>query len=324
MVASGQIDKAEALLEELYKKEMPFFQLKNRITLQLARLYFEKGMFEQAYGLYQGLKGMPVREQGRVLLEKAWTKFYLGDYGRAMGHLHAMKAPFFTASHHFETYILEMLIYRKLCHYDAVTGVSKAFEEKYKSTLNRIRGRSTLTYDKELFVMAALDNQIQMQANLISKLHDEINLMRSMGWEKYSFYKDLFRSYKTKDRQIQLSLEKELQPRIEQMANELLRAYDQIQFVTYKSSLDKLNINEGQEKEKFKSEEISSFSFEKVFWPTGTEYWYDEMDNYTMKISSKCLVDESKKSESSTDDPPSKTNPDVQKGLDPEDIQLDE
>ncbi len=70
-------------------------------------------------------------------------------------------------------------------------------------------------------------------------------------------------------------------------ANELLDAEEQVLFLEYTSRIDQLRVRPSDEAN-YKSQEISHLTFEKIFWPADGEYWWDELPDYSMLISSRC------------------------------------
>jgi tetratricopeptide (TPR) repeat protein len=120
--------------------------LKDLASLALARTYYE-----QAYQLDDG---GPKREDGlrraqleftkvprfsdnwaQALFERAWAHTVSGkgnDYGRALGALHSLKAPYFEDEFYPESNILQAIIYYYNCQWDRVNTIIDSTKASYE------------------------------------------------------------------------------------------------------------------------------------------------------------------------------------------------
>ncbi|NQZ00462.1 MAG: hypothetical protein HRT45_07315 [Bdellovibrionales bacterium] len=295
LVAADKVKEAEEIFKQLYEQENQAPRVRDLAGQQLARLIFEKGEFEKAFALYEEKRDLGLREKGRLLLEKAWTKFYLGDYGRSMGILHALKSPFFKASQTYEAFILEMLIFRQLCQYDFVKFSADVFRKRFGKSIKRIQARATLKRDPNLFGLAVMNLSLQDKANLIALLREDVKSIEdNSALKNHKLMKRVRGVYKTQLKRLQFEMDLALEPALREVGNELLRADEQIKFLEYISSLDALKLSEGKGGEAYKASRISNFEFEKIYWPVSSEYWYDELEDYSMKISSVCETETDK------------------------------
>lgn len=295
LIGKSKITTALAKLEGLLEKENLNEKLKSRIHLQMARLFFENGEFKKAEDSYKMVRGLGLREKGRVLLERAWTYYYQQKYSQSLGVLHALKAPYFKTSIKAEPYILEMLIFKDLCHYEAAANTAKEFMSRFEASINRIQARKDLKKDPIIFGMAVMDLNIQMTANLISKIKDELSSLKKKDWKKYSFYIPLLKAYILKNRELQIQSDHYLNDKIRVVALELLDSRNQIHFLEYTASIDAVKIQSQNKANDFKHVPITRYKFDKIFWPVQQEYWFDELEDYTVNISSQCLEETDKK-----------------------------
>ncbi|MCB0367161.1 MAG: hypothetical protein KDD68_17305 [Bdellovibrionales bacterium] len=258
-----------------------------KTALQYARLVFEQGDFITASAIYNNLGVKAVREIGRLNLERAWVLYYMKDYSTAMGVLTSLQSPYFEPSLTFERHILEMIIYRELCHYKAVESVAQRFRFDFHNSLKTIRKREPLRHEKKLFNMAVLDMEVQNLANLIDQMRAEKIALAEYNWGQFSFYKPILDEYDRMDKILQSRIDIELEDKARFAANELLDAEEQVLFLEYTSRLDELRIRRGDDR-KYQAEDISYVTFEKIYWPADGEFWWDEMPDYKMLISSRC------------------------------------
>lgn len=296
-VARNKTDKAQAILKEIYASPLAPTRVKQRTQVQLARLAFERGQFNEAHELYHSLPEFGVREKGRMLLETAWTKYYLKSYDKALGLLNALRAPYFAQSLTPERYVLEILIYRDLCQYDAVESAVKKFKAAFRNSFRAIRQRAQLRQDTALVNLALMDLDLQDKANLIDQLRREREELLRSGWKGLAFYKAMNDEYLRRDRTLRRELDLQLEPRTREIAESFLDTEEQIQFLDYTSKLDALRIVRDGEDRDYQSAPISYLTFESIYWPVEDEFWWDEFKFYKVLISSQCKQSKSRKEE---------------------------
>lgn len=280
-------DNATKLFQNLLEVPNLHPKLFEKVALQYARLVFEQGDFVTASAIYNNLGLTGVREIGRINLERAWVLYYMKDYAKAMGVLTSLQSPYFEPSLTYERHILEMIIYRELCHYKAVESVAQRFRFDFNNSLKTIRKRNPLRHEKKLFNMAVLDLDVQNMANLIEQMRREKQMLAEYNWGQFSFYKIILDEYSRMDNILQARVDIELEDKARYSANELLDAEEQVLFLEYTSRLDELRIRRGDDRT-YKVEDISYLTFEKIYWPADGEFWWDEMPDYKMLISSRC------------------------------------
>ena len=107
------------------------------------------------------------------------------------------------------------------------------------------------------------------------------------NWGAFSFHQVILEEYQRMDKILQSRIDLELEEKARYAANELLDAEEQVLFLEYTSRLDELRIRRGDDRI-YKAEDISYVTFEKIYWPVDGEFWWDEMPDYKMLISSRC------------------------------------
>ncbi len=288
-VARGLVDSAEIRLTNIANSPNADSNLKNLANLQIARLNFEKKEYGRAAQYYEALKSeFPLREKGRVLLEFAWTKYYLQDYSKALGILKGLKAPMFDPSIQPERYILEMIIYKQLCYFEEVSKTANEFAKKFGPSIELIRKRKELKTDPVLSAMAMLDLKLQYTANLITQLRTEYDEIKEFDIDAYVGFKDIMAAYASKDRELQQRLYLQIDERMNDVADLVLDVEEQVKFLDYTARLDALRVVPKGEERNYKSERISFVKFDKIYWPVVDEFWMDEIDDLKILIDSKC------------------------------------
>jgi hypothetical protein len=290
-VARSRIETAGEMFQKILDHEKAPLALKNKSRLNLARLAFERGEFNLALSLYQEVDDLPLREQGGFMLEKAWTLYYLKEYSKALGMLEALEAPYYDVSVSPERYILRMIIYKQLCHYEAVKRVYSEFQRHFRLSFRNIQLRRDLTKDYTLASMALQNQRLQYRANLISAIRREKEKLEDIDFSEFDFHQKLIEAYSYKDEQLQAQLDRELKELTRVAAEELLDAEEQVTYIDYTAQLDALRIVRTGENRNYKSEQITYMTFDKIFWPVETEFWFDELQSFLVIIKSRCDVD---------------------------------
>ena len=290
-VAREKIEFAKTQFTRLHDNtSYPFIQ---QLTgLQLARLEFEEGNFKTASQMYSQLGFSGIRERGRIQLERSWTQYYMGNYSKALGLLYALRSPYFLPSLNPERFVLEMLIYSELCHYEAIPLITEEFHNTYKKAIRAIHRRKPLRHNKTLLNMSLMDKNLQNLANLISQIRQEKNKIKKDKWAQRAT-KDILVHYNHLDKRLQMEIDFQVERKARQIANELLDTQEQILFINYMSKLDSLRVTQRSEDRDYASEKVSKVTFDKIYWPVEKkfgirEYWTDEFEDYSMLISSRC------------------------------------
>ncbi|HEY4220222.1 MAG TPA: tetratricopeptide repeat protein [Myxococcota bacterium] len=127
--------------------------LKDLASLALARTYYE-----QAYQLDDG---DPKRKEGlkksmlefqrvprfsdnwaQALFERAWNHTVNNEYGRALGALHSLSAPYFKDEFYPEAKILQSIIYYYNCQWDRVNSIIDETKATYEPMTKQLQDLS--------------------------------------------------------------------------------------------------------------------------------------------------------------------------------------
>lgn len=284
-VARNRTQSAYNILKAQYESPAIHPRIKQKIIIQLARILFEKKEFHKALEFYKEAKP-PLREEGRLLLEKAWTLYYLKNFSKALGLLAALEVPYYRRSIDPEMHVLKMLIYKQLCHYKAVQSEVKKFHKVFNPALRDIKLRKPLRKNPLIASHALLPYKEQEKANFIHLLRTERQALQK--WRGYPFYANLIQDYNNKENQVIQELEEKIERNAKKSAKHFLEIKEEIEFLSYSTNLDQLRIVKRGENRSYKSERISPITFNSIFWPISTEYWKDEFQDYKVLINSHC------------------------------------
>lgn len=281
-------DEAEARLTRISLNTAANERLKKRANLQIARISFEKKDFVKAANMYKDLKDFPPREKGRILLERAWSNYYLKNYSESLGILQGLKAPVYMVSVSPERYVLEMIIYKQLCYFEKVNQVAREYYNVFGKAIKDIKKRKDLKKNIAISQYVMSNMRIQEQANFINQLRDEVATIHDMDLKNYKYFKDIETQYKNKDNEVQKRLFLKLDQFYPAASEDILDSEEQVKFLDYTAKLDALRIVRKGEERDYKSDKISYVKFDKVYWPVEDEYWTDELDDYQVLIKSQC------------------------------------
>jgi len=287
-VARNRSDEALERFEKIINTADEIGNLKEWARLQKARLIFEKKDYEAADALYSTIRTLPQREMARVILERAWTKYYLQDYSKSLGLLSSLEAPFYRVATNHEKFILRMIIYRDLCHYESVADQAKEFSQRYASSFTAIRGRGSLFKDDEIARMTLIKHPLQAMADFVNLLRSEREWLVDFGFDDFEFMQKILDSYDLKEKEMIQRIEARAEPHAREIANRLLDAEEQVAFIDYSAKLDALRVLRSGSGRKYESEKISYLRFDRIFWPQEGEFWFDEADDLKVLISSRC------------------------------------
>ncbi len=287
---NDRFNESLKLFEALKDNELASDYLRKKAKRQYARLIFEKGEFQKAFELLKELQ-FEQDDRGFILLERAWTKYYLKHYSKALGLLTALDTSLFAQSRTPETDILKMLIYKELCHYDEVFEVKKLFDKKYKSAIDDIKNRRNLTKNKELLQLALMKPTLKNYSAFIGGLRRDMNWLSNLA-SSGSLLSDIQTKVTLKDKQLQDMISLKLNDQIRKTANEMLDWNEQINFLDYQTRVDSLRIRRSDKELNYRPEAIPLMTFDRLYWLYKGEMWLDELENLRVLVKSKCQKSE--------------------------------
>jgi len=286
-VQAKNIDAALEKFKSITENPQAAESIKNDALHQMGRLIFEKGNYEDAYKIFKQVK-LNERERGFILLERAWARYYQKDYSKSLGLLTAFDAPMFDPARTPESYILKMIIYKELCHYDAALDVARDFRARFKKSLNAIHRRADLKKDPFLVSSSLMDQRYEPLVSYLNMLRDERTRFDALGWSGYSFYKGMRIRYRNKIGETEAKLSRLLEDKTRQAAEALLDWQEQMTFLDYQTRLDSLRIVRKGNEVQYQSPPIPGLTFNKIYWTFQDEFWLDELEDMKAFIESRC------------------------------------
>ena len=134
LVAAGDFATATEKLVALRNRPDVDARLEADIERTLARMAFEEQAYEVALKHYEAIRYL-APEDPEILLEMAWTYYYLGDSRKTLGLLVALNAPAYRRYISPERYLLEALALRRLCQFEAARHATVKLERRFAPSL---------------------------------------------------------------------------------------------------------------------------------------------------------------------------------------------
>ncbi len=193
-----RVDRAISILDELHKtlgrgRSAADRNLQALVTLNLARMLFQKEDYQRAHNLYRSVdKENPLWIQ--ALIEQGWSQLHINDYAGAIGNMYSLHSPYFTAVYKPESFAIRTIGYLNICQYgdayqtlsllenqyrpwlpklDEYLGGRKPSEQAYDTVRRYLQGRSTQDVDglpyRALREVARQRPFLSLQAHLNTK-----------------------------------------------------------------------------------------------------------------------------------------------------------
>jgi len=255
--------------------------------LALARLVFERTDYSGAISTYLKID-LPTRERARSLNELAWSYYYDKSYGRALGVIKALKSPYYQDVLSPETFVLEMLIYRELCHFRTVKQLAGYFITKFMPVYSAIEDRSSLENVPQFLQMALQEGILQRRAYAIQQVRSERQELRVASWSDEELRRALIAQGERRERIIDAEINRMLKSRIERIGNWFLDLREQVWFLDYESSMRMIQAGEDQNSEAYQPPKAKLSMPDELFWPVNSEAWFDELLDYNVLIVDSC------------------------------------
>lgn len=287
VLAEGKNDEAEALYEDLIKRENIRLSTKQFALLNRARLVFERGNYDEVLEVVRSVD-LPLRERARALLEMAWSRYYLREYGKALGILKVIDSAFFQMLRSPEADLLRMVIERDLCRYDLIKESAAAFRNRYKTSFKQIESRLILEDDSQLKQLALQSRNLQKRATLIHRYRTELKALEDEDLRAAPGLRELvLKTLKIGAFKAENAIARILPRELEKVASQLIELRDQVTFLEYEASIRPLTAAPPDEAD-YLPVPASKTRFDRLYWPVIDESWWDELDNYEVLIRARC------------------------------------
>ena len=272
-------------------KESPR-EVRNEARISAARLRFEAGDFKAALAHYEAID-LPELDPGRgqLYLEQAWTRYRMGDGGRAMGLLAALEAPSFRALFLPEKYLLRALIYKDACHWLAAKRAARTLLRRWADSLQAVQERRALTAEPQLAEAAQQKGAGKKARELVEALVKERETLGryASAWDGGLFQR-LDELYSAEQAEAERRRQLELEKGVIRAADDLLRAAEQVSLVDYEVGLALYRRVRGSGPQSpLTFQDVAPGKAELAYGFDG-EYWNDELFHYRFALPNRCAA----------------------------------
>ena len=288
------------------KIKIYFSVIEESCIIDIARLRFKQGEFAEAIRRYEDIPKTSI-QWPYILLEKAWSYYYLGNYNRSLGILITYNSPLLESYFMPEAEALKALNYYQLCLYPDALSVVNRFYEDYKpkvDTLKKIiKGqRSSLHFFDLMFKpIVESEKEHQFLRNIITQVSKRVKYSLDLN-SLYALNAEIFQNHKDANMEKLLQTQKDLKEQINHYVKVSMHKFVN---ETHELSKDmfnlKLEILAKQRDLVYKQERLkvdrSRGSQENVqrqayqeFWTFQNAFWADELGDYSFGLDSNCKV----------------------------------
>ncbi|NQW62254.1 MAG: hypothetical protein HQ461_05435 [Deltaproteobacteria bacterium] len=292
-------------------------RLNEMAMLAMARTFYSTGEFEKSLRLFEGI---PLGSSTWLdaLFESSWAHFQLEQSNRALGNLHSLNSPFFSAQYYPEAPILQAVILFESCRYTGVRKTLDLFDDVYAPLLQQLEALATeRTSDLDYFAFyeasesqlaADFDPRLQQitRAALSDRSVREAEaFVRQVESERAALSKlpaevvaGPFGQYLGGKLDGELGLAQTnlgglVRRRMERITGELRTKRREAEAIRVEVDLSEASLLKAQKAMGAVGEVPDVVSetrpeWYQMAWPFEKEYWRDELGHYSYHIASKC------------------------------------
>lgn len=286
MLDDDEIEDAQELFEDiLLTKHLPQ-DLEIVTKRALARIAFEQKRFEDALVLYDDIR-QTAPDDPLLLLEMAWSHYYLGESRRALGLLIALDAPAYSELIAPERFLLEAMCLRRLCQFEPARKAARRLRVKHGRELDDLR-RGVPLLDSDALRAAA---GLRTAGREVSDFHKRLLLEREMVEDLSlgdKLTKSLLALYDRGIVEITRREDEVLESEMENLAEELLSAEEGVRLILHEIGVALL-----RGRRRVGVEERVALDFEPdespALYTFEGEFWTDELDDIVVTIEDRCI-----------------------------------
>jgi len=263
--------------------------LKIEIHRTLARMAFEERRFEEALNQYENIKEL-APDDPEILLEMAWTYFYLGDSRRALGRLIALDAPIHRAYIAPERYVLEAFCLRRICQFGPARQAAVRLWEAHGDALEDLLAGVPMTESTALRTAARRRQGAIAAARYLVQLQGEQRQAdRASGRVGDVAARRLSTIYARGVAEAHTREEVVLEDETRTLAAELLDAEEGVRLVVHELSVSMLRGRRRPQGAPERPGEEITAGGDRAFYTFIGEFWTDELDELVIQAEDRCI-----------------------------------
>lgn len=288
-IARGEIEPARERLVALAEaRDLPD-DLALDIDRALARIAFDQGRWRDALEAYEEVRES-APDDPQLLLEMAWTHYYLGEYQRALGLLLALDAPAYSGLIAPERYLLEALSLRKLCQFEPARRAAVRLELRHGDALDDLYAGVPIQKSQALREAARLRPSAIEIADWRARVEAEARQVednsRKLGPELTEGLRALYAQGKVEAKRRE---DAELADEMVAVASELLDAEESIRLILHELGVALLRGRRRGEGAEAAEAVTTIDEAEEIAYRFDDEFWTDELDDIVVRIEDRCI-----------------------------------
>lgn len=286
-IADGSYEPALEILEEILEDEEIRDELRNEVRRSVARIAFEQERFEDALVQYEELR-TEATDDPDILLESAWTTYYLGDSRKTLGLLIALDAPIHRGFISPERYLLEALALRRLCQFGAAREAAVRLERRFGASLAALAGGTMPEDIAEIRSAARQRGFARGNGRFGDRLEAERDLLRHVRLdERLETY--LAELYGRGAVEVERREAEQLDREVAALTEELLAAQEGVRLIVHELGVSMLRGRRRPTGAREKAAVEIPLTGELIFFPFQGEYWTDEMNDLVVVAEDRCI-----------------------------------
>jgi hypothetical protein len=287
-LARYDLESGRSKLEDLLDEDLPR-ELETDVRRTLARTAFEGKNWERALEHYRAIKDR-APEHPRLLLEMAWTHYYLDHYKRALGLLLALDAPAYRELIAPRRYLLEAMALEELCQFGPARKAALRLRERHGDALEDLYAGRPLARSEPLRraaglrpggrAVAAFRKRVEKEQARLDKLEERLDgeLLERLR----EIYEQGVREARRRERE---KLDDEMQA----LADDLLAAEEGVQLILHELGVSLLR----GERDSSLAEDGNALAEggprDHVVFRFDGEFWTDELDDLVVQLEDRCI-----------------------------------
>ncbi len=275
----------EALLEHPYVPD----DLVLDIRRTQARIAFDERRYEDALAAFSELRETAA-DDPQLLLEMAWSHYYLGQSRRALGLLIALDAPAYRELIAPERFLLEALALRRICQFEPARRAAVRLRDRHGDAIAELYAGIPIKNSKALraaaglriggIEVAAFRDRIMWEQDRLDELSDSLGPKLSETLSAL-YEQNVTEALRREDEMIDAEAAV--------VANELLAADEGVRIILHELGVALLRGRRRPEGIEERSTLGELDRPEAVLYRFEGEFWTDELDDLVVTIEDRCI-----------------------------------
>ena len=297
--------KNEKNFKEKSKTGRYYAIIKESCIINIARIHFDQSQYSKAIEQYDKIPKSSFKWP-YILIEKAWSYYYLNDHNRSLGILMTYDSPLLESYFMPEAKLLITLNYFDLCLYDDALNTIHDFYNTYKTRSETLLGHIKSAGNKDLYFFNLMfspiaDNETKNKflRNIVTQMSKRLKYNFDIN-SLFQMNQEVYRSNKTANIKLLKNMQRDLKEQINHYVKRSVYTFSNKIYDVSKNMFDiKLEIlslkrdlaykNKTYKKDRKRGDlENLNIKSNQEYWSFQDAFWADELGEYSFALKSKC------------------------------------